>query len=305
MVLAVTAVLLLLFVRAQLAPTAAPASSSSQSSTSRRQQSDTQVAEAATQSATVKTKQQKIKAALTSYLRSVTSDGTASVTFFNLAPTADSAAANSGSAAVYARGKLAVSSNGATTVTSASTYKLFIAAYLFHLDRIGAFTWTASDKSGFEDMIVNSGNTYPEEILAKYGEATIDAWLKTQGWGAVFTTNAAASTTSDDLANLLEQLAAGKGPFSDPANRAWLLKLMGEQIYRTGIPAAAAATTSGATVQDKVGFLNDVNNDAGIVTLPNGQRYVLVIMTSGHDQTQLDFSRINTIAAKVQQIVYG
>lgn len=74
---------------------------------------------------------------------------------------------------------------------------------------------------------------------------------------------------------------------------------------RDGIPAGVASVCSGATVQDKVGFLNDTNSDAAIVTLPSGQRYVLVILTHGRGQTTLDFSRIKAIAAKVQTIVYG
>jgi len=81
---------------------------------------------------------------------------------------------------------------------------------------------------------------------------------------------------------------------------------MGKQIYRTGIPTGVAQANSGTTVQDKVGFLDDTNNDAAIVTLPNGQKYVLVIMTNGHNQSGLSgFSRIAEIAKNVQKIVYG
>lgn len=81
---------------------------------------------------------------------------------------------------------------------------------------------------------------------------------------------------------------------------------MGQQNYRTGIPTGAAEAKSGTTVQDKVGFLDDTNNDAAIVTLPNGQRYILVIMTNGHNQSNLSgFPRIAEIAKNVQNIVYG
>lgn len=81
---------------------------------------------------------------------------------------------------------------------------------------------------------------------------------------------------------------------------------MGEQVYRTGIPTGVAAANKGTTVQDKVGFLNDTNNDAAIVTMPNGQRYILVIMTHGHGQSGFSgFPKIAKIAKKVQTIVYG
>ena len=81
---------------------------------------------------------------------------------------------------------------------------------------------------------------------------------------------------------------------------------MGKQIYRTGIPAGVAAADKGTTVSDKVGFLDDTNNYAAIVTMPNGQKYILVIMTHGHNQSGFSgFPKIAKIAKKVQQIVYG
>ncbi len=101
---------------------------------------------------------------------------------------------------------------------------------------------------------------------------------------------------------MLTSLQAGTGAFSNSSLQQWLLSDMSKQVYRDGIPAAAG---SGATVQDKVGFLDDVNNDAAIVTLPDGERFILVIMTHGHNQATLDFSRINTIAKQVIKLAYG
>ncbi|GEO78596.1 serine hydrolase [Companilactobacillus mindensis] len=191
--------------------------------------------------------------------------------------------------------------------TSASTYKLYLAAYLFNQRQNGDFSWTAENIDGFDRMIVNSDNDFSENQINLYGADTLSAFMEKQGWySSVFQTGQATQTTSYSLQLLLKDLAKGTGPFKNKSDRTKLLNLMGKQNYRTGIPVGAAEADAGTTVQDKVGFLDDVNNDAGIVTLPNGQRYILVIMTNGHKQSNLSgFPRIATITKNIQKIVYG
>ncbi|WP_462400752.1 serine hydrolase [Lacticaseibacillus pantheris] len=264
---------------------------------------------ASTDSATTAANKKRsiIQENLQNYLDKVTADGDASVSFYSLDATSGSSADSTTDQLTYGDGQIVADSNATTTATSASTYKLFIAAYLFHLHQEGKFSWTTANKSGFYQMVVNSSNTFPEEILAEYGADSINAFIKSQGWSSpVFHDgDEAASTTSQSLRKVLQALNAGTGAFSDSSDRSYLLGLMQKQVYRSGIPAGVASVDSGATVADKVGFLDDVNNDAAIVTTSDGHKYILVIMTHGHNQTTLDFSRIKTIAAKVQQIVYG
>ncbi|WP_082383881.1 serine hydrolase [Lacticaseibacillus thailandensis] len=252
-------------------------------------------------------KRSVIQRNLQHYLNEVTKDGDASVSFYSLDATSGSAADSTTDQLTYGNGKIAVDSNATTTETSASTYKLFIAAYLLHLHQEGKFSWTTANKEGFYQMVVNSSNTFPESILAEYGRTSINAFIKSQEWAnPVFHGDSeAASTTSRSLRQLLQALAAGTGVFSNRSDRQYLLSLMSKQVYRDGIPAGVASVDSGATVADKVGFLDDVNNDAGIVTTSDGHRYILVIMTHGHNQTTLDFTRVKAIATKVQKIVYG
>lgn len=246
----------------------------------------------------VAAQQQSIKADLHTYLNEVGAAGNIAVSFYNLAPVRNSAAARSENAAVYQAGKLSSAVNGDLMMPAASTYKLYIAAYLFDQVEHGRKTWTAADDAGFQDMVLNSGNTYSEAQLALYSDATIDAFISKQGWQPVFA-GEQAMTNSNDLCALLQQLQQGRGAFADHALQQMLLTAMSQQIYREGIPAAEP----GAVVQDKVGFYETNNNDAAIVTTPAGQRFVLVIMTEGY--TILDFSKINEIATQVQQIVYG
>ncbi|MQS75339.1 serine hydrolase [Lactobacillus halodurans] len=252
----------------------------------------------------IKKKQKIIKHNLTSYLNSVTEDGTASVSFYNLGAENSS---NSKTDQLYQKGDLQVESDAHTVRTAASTYKLYLTAFLMNQKLKGKFSWNTQNTDSFNRMIVNSENDFSEEQINKYGADTISKFVKSQGWyPSVFTEGQAAQTTSYSLQLLLEDLEEGTGAFQNSSDRSKILNLMGKQIYRTGIPTGAQEAKSGTTVQDKVGFLDDTNNDAGIVTLPNGQRYILVIMTNGHNQSNLSgFPRIAEIAKNVQEIVYG
>ncbi|WP_368791415.1 serine hydrolase [Companilactobacillus farciminis] len=253
----------------------------------------------------IKKKRKIIKTNLTNYLNTVTADGTASVSFYNLGN--DDSNSNSEYNQVYQDGSLEVESNASTVKTAASTYKLYLSAFLMGQKQNGNFSWTSDNNTGFTKMIVNSENDFAEEQIDNYGADTISSYLKQQGYyDNVFEDGQAAQTTSYSLELLLRDLANGTGSFENASDQQKLLNLMGKQIYRTGIPTGVAQANSGTTVQDKVGFLDDTNNDAAIVTLPNGQKYVLVIMTNGHNQSGLSgFSRIAEIAKNVQKIVYG
>lgn len=250
---------------------------------------------------TINEKRQIIKTNLTNYLNAVTADGTASVSFYNLGNDNDK------SNKLYQEGSLEVEANAETVNIAASTHKLYMSAFLMGQKQNGNFDWTVANDDGFTRMIVNSENDFAESQIIKYGTATISAYLKQQGYyGTVFQDTEAAQTTSYSLELLLRDLEKGTGSFANQDDRQKLLDLMSKQTYRTGIPTGVAQAKSGTTVQDKVGFLGDTNNDAGIVTLPNGQKYILVIMTNGHNQNNLSgFPRIAEIAKNVQKIVYG
>lgn len=250
-------------------------------------------------------KQRAIKQKLQKYLNSVTKDGTATVAFYNLAPKAGSKAAKAKHATVYAKGKLAANSKGSKVTISASTYKLYMAAYLMHLKQQGRFSWTKANTTGMCDMIIHSANYYPVGMLNRYGRTNINRWLQTQGYGAPFSNYRDSVTTANNLIKVLRDLQEGKKAFTNKSDRAHILRLMGKQDFRRGIPTGAAQAMRGTKVQDKVGFLYSNNSDAGIVTLPNGHRYLLVIMTWGHNQAgRSGFPRIANIAKHVQQIVY-
>lgn len=292
-----------------LSPVIVSANTASDSATLNRQVVESASARpAAHPSTTVKVtkRQARIKTKLKKYLHAVTRDKTAAVSFYNLTPVKGSPAAKSAQAAVYQQGKLAVHARGNHVTTSASTYKLYIAAYLMHLKQRHRFTWTKANRAGVTRMIVQSANDYPVSVLQKHGRTRINHWLASQNYyGKAFSTTRATKTTANSLVKVLKDLHTGQGAFTNRRDRKFILKQMGRQVYRRGIPTGAARATKGTTVQDKVGFLADNNGDAGIVTLPNGQRYLLVILTWGRGQHGFSgYPRIARIAEHVQKIVY-
>ncbi len=251
-------------------------------------------------------KQRAIKSQLQKYLNSVTKDGTSEVAFYNLSPVKGSKAAKAAHPTIYSAGKLAVNSRGSHVTTSASTYKLYIAAYVLHLKQQHKWSWSKANTKGMRNMILISDNNYPVSILNRYGRSNINHWLASQGYyGNPFSRVRNTRTTANSLVKVLRDLQDGKRAFSNKSDRGKVLSLMGKQVYRRGIPTGAAQAMRGTKVQDKVGFLNDNNGDAGIVTMPNGQRYILAVLTWGHHQSGFSgYPRIAKITKNVQKIVY-
>ena len=189
------------------------------------------------------------------------------------------------------------SSGGDTRMVSASTYKLFMAQFIMSKIDSGQLSWGSSSlgtnvDTCFYNMIVRSANDCAENWLKTYGRAEINNYLRSLGYSDVFSSSgAAASTTANDLKNILTNLYFGDNFSAGNAQK--LKDLMMSQVYRQGIP-----TGSSAAVSDKVGFLDNVLNDAGIVYHPQGN-YVIVIMTEGES-----WSKIAEITRGVENIMY-
>lgn len=266
------------------------------------------VADAAPTQSQISTQQKAVKQHLQQYINSVTKDGTVSVSFYNLGANANTTAGASNTASFYKAGQLAVESpNAHKAYTSASTYKMFIVANI--LSRIDAGTLNKSvlKSTGFKEMILHSQNGFAESYLASYGLSNMNSFVKKQGWYShPFAAGRAARTTSATLVSVMRKLDQARYPFDNASNRSQVLSLMAHQVYRSGIPAGANQALKGAATTDKVGWLWSYNNDAGIVTLPNGQRYAIVVMTHGHGQSGFSgFPKIARITKNVQTIVYG
>jgi beta-lactamase class A len=89
--------------------------------------------------------------------------------------------------------------------------------------------------------------------------------------------------TTDGLANLLVRL--DRGALLSPPSTRWLLDVMaatttGAARIRAGVPTGTRIEHKTGT-GESVGALNTATNDVGIVTLPNGERFAIAVLTAG------------------------
>lgn len=103
------------------------------------------------------------------------------------------------------------------------------------------------------------------------------------------------STTSHDLAILFCALARAKA--ADSASCKAMIDILLEQKFKDKIPALLPKDVK---VAHKTGDINGVEHDSGIVFLPDGRMYVLVVLSKNLHESAVGKSTI----AKVSKMVY-
>jgi beta-lactamase class A len=102
-------------------------------------------------------------------------------------------------------------------------------------------------------------------------------------------------TTSRDLLVLLEAIATHKAASANSC--ADMLAILGDQHYRDKIPAGLPPAVK---VAHKTGSITAINHDAAVITLPDGRRYILVVLSKGITEQK----RSNEIIAHISRMVY-
>jgi beta-lactamase class A len=103
------------------------------------------------------------------------------------------------------------------------------------------------------------------------------------------------TTTARDLGVILAAVAEGRAAGPE-ATRA-MLDILLRQEFRDGIPAGLPADVE---VAHKTGWITGITHDAGIVYLPDGRRYVLVVLTKGITEPQ----DADCLVADLSRLVY-
>jgi beta-lactamase class A len=172
-----------------------------------------------------------------------------------------------------------VAINTDTEYTAASTYKLFVAYSMLAAVKSGSWTWQtdlgdSTLQECFSTMIINSDNDCPEAWLNSQGYNTVNDQAHQLGESQTTIGYQNMQTNAADLADFLTKLY--KGSLVDADSDNLLIGDMKQQVYRDGIPSGIG---DHGTVADKVGFLDGLLHDAGIVYSDKGN-YVFVIMTN-------------------------
>lgn len=195
-------------------------------------------------------------------------------------------------------GRWSASSRASESIPSASTYKLFVAKWLFDEIDKGAIRWDDAmldtTVSGcFDRMVIASTNPCAELWLARFGRANMNNYIYKLGFGhgTSFTNSIATHSTANDLQRMM--LGINDGSLISGANRDRLLQALNTHPYRYGIAAGSAGQ-----VYDKVGFLWDYVHDTAIVHHPRGA-YVMTIMTKGQS-----YATIASLTREIEKIMY-
>lgn len=174
-----------------------------------------------------------------------------------------------------------VNYNGDTQFTSASTYKIYVAYAMIHDVETGRRNWSSpingtTWETCLARTIVNSDNDCPEIYINSIGYSKFNSIVDGLGVSSVTQFEPyGIRTSANDLALVLQKFYKGELVSEDNKNK--LFSLMEQQVYRDGIPAGIG---NSAKVADKVGFLDALLHDAGIIFSDKGD-YIMVVMTNG------------------------
>lgn len=192
----------------------------------------------------------------------------------------------------------AAGSDDHDSVVSGSTYKLYVALYLFKEMDAGTINWgtpilDTNTDTCFNRMTIASTNPCAEEWLRQFGRTNVNDYLYGQGFSTAttFTHPEAAHTSAADLTKYM--IGLEQGTLISGAHRDRLLYSLSHHPYRYGIP-----TGSAGQVWDKVGFVFDYVNDTAIVHHPKGT-YVMTIMTQGQS-----YGAIAAMTREIEKIMY-
>jgi beta-lactamase class A len=106
------------------------------------------------------------------------------------------------------------------------------------------------------------------------------------------------TTTARDLGVLFTAIARGRAASAGACRE--MVGILERQHFNEGIPAGLPA---GVRVAHKTGWITGTHHDGGIVSVPGGRRYVLVVLTRGIQDEQASARLIADIAGLVHGAV--
>ena len=106
------------------------------------------------------------------------------------------------------------------------------------------------------------------------------------------------TTTAYDLMLIFEKIARGKAVNKKACEA--MINILLDQKFNTIIPAQLPAVVK---VAHKTGFITGIHHDSGIVILPDGRRYVLVLMSKNVKEEDKAIKAMATVSGMIYQYV--
>ncbi|KXV69180.1 beta-lactamase [Acetobacter malorum] len=151
-------------------------------------------------------------------------------------------------------------------------------------------------------MIQYSSNLATNLMIEKLGVLPIRSVVKAQGLNGIVFGRMIEDFDANDQGIRNQVSARGLGDFLQKldsgqivgkAQSQSMIQIMLGQKFNDIIPPGLPA---GTPVAHKTGWVDGVRNDAAIVTLPDGKRYILVVLTSGLPDEQAGIRVLNTLS---------
>jgi beta-lactamase class A len=156
-------------------------------------------------------------------------------------------------------------------------------------------------------MIINSSNLATNIIIEKLGAKNVTATMRKLGAkdilvlrgvedGKAYEKGMNNVVTAFDLALIFEKMAKGKTV--DAGASAAMINILLDQRFNDIIPANLPP---GTKVAHKTGFFTGVHHDSGIVFLPDGRKYVLVLLSKNLEDEKAAVAAM----ARVSEMIYN
>jgi beta-lactamase class A len=158
-------------------------------------------------------------------------------------------------------------------------------------------------------MIIASSNLATNIMIDKLGAVNVTATVRSLGAndiqvlrgvedGKAYEKKLNNVISAYDLALLFEKMATGKIVSKDACQS--MIKILLDQKFKDIIPAKLPA---GVEVAHKTGFFTGVHHDSGIVFLPDGRKYVLVLLSKNLADDKAGVEAMATVSEMIYKFV--
>jgi beta-lactamase class A len=155
-------------------------------------------------------------------------------------------------------------------------------------------------------MIINSSNLAADIMIEKVGAKNITPTMRSLGADSIlvvrgvedikaYQAGISDSTDARDLMILFEKLARGRVVSSQASKQ--MLTILKQQKHNEKIPAELPNSVQ---VAHKTGAITGVHHDAGLIILPDGHKYVLVLLSKNAP----DGKKVTQMFADISKEVY-
>jgi len=158
-------------------------------------------------------------------------------------------------------------------------------------------------------MIIRSSNLATNIVIEKLGADNVMATLRSMGLKDIQVLRGVEDNkayqkglnnvvSAYDLCRLFENIATGKAV--EPAACNAMIKILLDQQFNDIIPAELPATVK---VAHKTGFITGIHHDSGIVFLPDGKKYVLVLLSKNLTNEKEGIEAMATVSGLIYHYV--